>query len=117
MCSSVVVVVSWIRSRTVATRIDTLVKWSSLILLGAGLAVSSAAAQGKGPELPAIRQLGAVSATTTEKFFNVTNIRALPDGRVFVNDPFGRRVLLFDASLGRNHRLHNSHRRGSDSRM
>ena len=61
---------------------------------------ASAAAQGKGVELPPIRQLGAVTATASEKFtIDVRSLRALPDGRVYVNDPFGRRVLLFDANL------------------
>jgi hypothetical protein len=60
----------------------------------------SAAAQGKGVELPPIRQLGAVTATASEKFtIDVRSMRALPDGRVYVNDPFGRRLLLFDADL------------------
>jgi hypothetical protein len=59
-----------------------------------------AAAQGKGVELPPIRQLGAVTATASEKFtVDVRSMRALPDGRLYVNDPFGRRVLLFDADL------------------
>ena len=56
-------------------------------------------AQSKGLELPPIRQLGAVTATSAEKLGPIANIRPLPDGRVYVNDPFGRRVLLFDASL------------------
>jgi hypothetical protein len=60
----------------------------------------SAAAQGKGVELPPIRQLGAVTATASEKFtIDVRSMRALPDGRVYVNDPFGRRLLLFDTDL------------------
>src|SRR5690349_20682777 len=60
----------------------------------------SAAAQGTGVQLPPIRQLGAVTATASEKFtIDVRSLRALPDGRLFVNDPFGRRVLLFDADL------------------
>jgi len=71
----------------------------SYLVAGAGVWAGVASAQTKGPDLPAIRQLGAVTATSTEKFFNITNLRALPDGRVFLNDPFGRRVLLFDAGL------------------
>ena len=60
----------------------------------------SAAAQSKGVELPPIRQLGAVTATASEKFtIDVRSMRALPDGRLYVNDPFGRRVVLFDADL------------------
>jgi hypothetical protein len=59
----------------------------------------AAAAQTKGPDLPPIRQLGAVTATAAEKFGFTANVRALADGRVFVNDPVGRRVLLFDSAL------------------
>ena len=69
-------------------------------LAGLSGVAGSAAAQSKGVELPPIRQLGAVSATASEKFmFDVRSMRALPDGRLYVNDPFGRRVLLFDADL------------------
>ena len=71
----------------------------SLFALGTVLAASAAGAQSKGLELPPIRQLGAVTATATEKLGLVNNIRALSDGRVYVNDPMGRRVILFDAGL------------------
>jgi hypothetical protein len=77
-------------------------RFQSGITVGAALlgAVGSAAAQSKGLELPPIRQLGAVTATASEKFtIDVRSMRALPDGRLYVNDPFGRRVLLFDADL------------------
>lgn len=67
--------------------------------LGTALASSVANAQSKGLDLPPIRQLGAVTATATEKLGLVNNIRALADGRVYVNDPMGRRVILFDAGL------------------
>jgi hypothetical protein len=53
----------------------------------------------KGLDLPPIKQLGAVSAATSEKLGTVTNVRALSDGRLLVNDVSGRRVLLFDAKL------------------
>jgi hypothetical protein len=69
------------------------------VALGTALASSAAAAQSKGLELPPIRQLGAVTATATEKLGLVNNIRPLADGRVYVNDPLGRRVILFDAAL------------------
>src|ERR1051325_10202206 len=69
------------------------------LALGAALVSSVAGAQSKGLELPPIRQLGAVTATATEKLGIVNNLRALSDGRVYVNDPMGRRVMLFDASL------------------
>jgi len=74
------------------------VRWLS-VTLAAALASSGAGAQSKGLELPPIRQLGAVTATATEKLGLVNNIRALSDGRVYVNDPMGRRVILFDAGL------------------
>jgi hypothetical protein len=51
-------------------------------------------------ERPAIRQLGAVVARSTEPLAGVTGVRQLPDGRVLVNDIPKRRVLLFDPSLG-----------------
>jgi hypothetical protein len=76
-------------------RLETYMKSFSFVVLGA----SVAGAQAKGPELPPIRQLGAITATATEKLGNVTSIRPLSDGRVLVNEPSGRRVLLFDAKL------------------
>ena len=79
-------------------RLDTRFTSSSLVL-GTSLLAGAVGAQSKGPELPPIRQLGAVSATATEKLGIVNNVRPLADGRVYVNDPFGRRVLLFDAGL------------------
>jgi hypothetical protein len=60
---------------------------------------TAAGAQSKGIALPPIRQLGTVTATAAEKLGLVNNIRALSDGRVYVNDPMHRRVLLFDAGL------------------
>jgi len=72
---------------------------SSFVLLGTSLGAGGALAQSKGPELPPIRQIGAVTATATEKLGLVNNVRPLSDGRVYVNDPMGRRVILFDAGL------------------
>jgi hypothetical protein len=80
-------------------RLETHLTSLSFFLLGAGVAAGTAAAQAKGPELPPIRQLGAVTATATEKLGVVTSIRPLSDGRVLVNEPTARRVLLFDAKL------------------
>lgn len=48
---------------------------------------------------PPIRQLGAVTAKSAEALSVVAGLRALPDGRVFVNDNNNRRVLLFDPAL------------------
>ena len=69
------------------------------VAFGTALVSSIAGAQSKGLELPPIRQLGAVTATATEKLGIVNNLRALSDGRVYVNDPMDRRVILFDAGL------------------
>jgi hypothetical protein len=75
-------------------------RFTSLALGLTSLGLTSAGgAQGKGPDLPPIRQLGAVTATVSEKLGLVNNIRPLSDGRVYVNDVTGRRVLLFDDKL------------------
>lgn len=50
---------------------------------------------------PAIRQLGAVTAKSTETFNNIASVRALSNGSVLVNDVQGRRVLLFDPALSK----------------
>ncbi|HEX6574453.1 MAG TPA: hypothetical protein VF042_05730 [Gemmatimonadaceae bacterium] len=71
---------------------------SRLIAAGAALSVvcsASAAAQ----QRPPIRQLGAVTAKTTEVFGNVASVRALSNGSLLVNDVPGRRVLMFDPQL------------------
>ena len=49
--------------------------------------------------LPAIRQLGPVTAVSHDSLGAVSGIRALPNGRVLVNDIIGRRVLMFDSTL------------------
>ena len=66
-----------------------------LILLLAGAA--SAGAQ----QRPPIRQLGAVTAKSTETFTSVGAVRALSNGSVLLNDPTGRRVIMFDPALGK----------------
>ena len=48
---------------------------------------------------PPVRQLGPVTAVTHDSLGAVSGIRALPNGRVLVNDIVGRRVLLFDSTL------------------
>lgn len=49
---------------------------------------------------PAIRPLGPVQSVSTESFGGVVNnIRALPGGRVLVNDMLNRRVVLLDSTL------------------
>lgn len=70
-----------------------------------GIAAGSAGAQTTpapertGLQLPPIRPLGAVKATAKETFTILTQLRPLSDGRVLVNDPVGRRVLLYDEGL------------------
>jgi len=48
---------------------------------------------------PAIRPIGAVAATSAEPLGLVNNIRALPGGKLLVNDMTGRRVLLMDSTF------------------
>jgi hypothetical protein len=69
------------------------IKLTSLIL------VTAFASAANGQQRPAIRKLGAVTAKSAEALSVVAGIRALPDGRVFVNDNNNRRVLLFDPAL------------------
>lgn len=67
-------------------------------LLGAlalGAATTAASAQAR----PAIRPLGSALATTTDSIGMVTNVRALPGGRLLVNDIASRRVLLLDSTM------------------
>lgn len=48
---------------------------------------------------PAVRPLGPVLATAQEPLRVIGHLRALPGGRVLLNDPFGRRVVLLDSAL------------------
>ena len=82
-----------------ATRRALAVSLSSVAVAATAGAQSAPASGPKGLDLPPIRQLGTVTAATTEKLGNVPSIRPLSDGRVLVNDVSGRRVLLFDAKL------------------
>jgi hypothetical protein len=59
------------------------------------LAASAAAAQ----QRPPVRQLGPVVAKASESFAIVAGVRALPGGRVLVNDITRRRVVLLDSAL------------------
>ncbi len=52
----------------------------------------------KAPTVP-IHPLGAVAATSTMTFQALTQLRVLSDGRVLVNDPAERRVILLDTKL------------------
>ncbi len=67
-----------------------------LILLALPVWIGTAAGA---QQRPSIRQIGAVSAKSSESFPTVVGVRALPDGRVLVNDVGARRVLLLAASL------------------
>ena len=49
--------------------------------------------------LPPIHNLGDVESKSKELLGAVSSVRALPGGRVLVNDNSGRKVVLFDASL------------------
>lgn len=48
---------------------------------------------------PPIQKLGAVQASSRDTLGIVTNIRALPGGRLLVNDVSSRRVLLLDSAF------------------
>jgi hypothetical protein len=48
---------------------------------------------------PVVRALGVVLNTSVEPLASVSQVRALPGGRVIVNDNTGRRVALFDSTL------------------
>src|SRR5688572_10574939 len=67
--------------------------FTSLILVTAFGAAANA------QQRPAIRQLGAITAKSSEGLSVVAALRPLADGRVFVNDNNNRRVLLFDPAL------------------
>lgn len=65
------------------------------ILVALAGSVSVAGAQ----QLPAIRPLGPVLSTSVEPMSSVSQVRALPGGRVLVHDNTGRRVLLYDSTF------------------
>lgn len=69
---------------------------SAFFLLAAAALPAIAAAQ-----RPEIRQLGPVTASTSEVLTATNHVRALGDGSVLVNDVPSRRVLLFDPTLSR----------------
>src|SRR5579871_4724165 len=52
-------------------------------------------------ELPPVRVMGRVLSTSSISLASVSQVRALSDGRVFVNDNVGRRLFLFDSTLQR----------------
>lgn len=73
--------------------IKTRIAGTSLLLVTA-LAPTAGAQQ-----RPPIRQLGAITATSSESFAAILGLRQLSDGRILVNDLPRRRVLMLDPSL------------------
>ena len=67
----------------------------STMLLGAWAPTLSLAAQAR----PPIRALGPAHAATTDSLGLVNNVRALPGGRLLINDATSRRVLLVDSTM------------------
>lgn len=63
------------------------------------LAALASPALAQQPKPPAPRPLGAVEAKSVELLGAVSTARALPGGKVLVNDIIGRRVLLFEKDL------------------
>lgn len=59
-----------------------------------------AAASGAGAQLRQARPIGRVDAVSRDSFSTQATIRPLSDGRVIVNDPVARRLVLLDARLG-----------------
>jgi hypothetical protein len=67
-----------------------------------GLSIVTLAAAGAlagAQSLPAVRQIGPVTAVAREPLGAISGVRQLSDGRVIVNDIVGRRVLMFDSTL------------------
>jgi hypothetical protein len=62
-----------------------------------GLALSSAAAQNA--SLPPVRPIGAIVGRTQITITDVQAVRVLSNGRILVNNPTSRRLLLFDSTL------------------
>ncbi len=56
-------------------------------------------ARSNAQQLPPVHPLGPVLARSTEQMGTVTTARALPGGRVLINDVFGHRVLLLDSTF------------------
>lgn len=77
------------------TRSFVIASWT----FAAGLGGASVASAQQAPPLPPLTALGPVLATSKEPLGSVSQVRALPDGRVIVHDLTGRRVLLFDSTF------------------
>ena len=63
------------------------------------IALTTLASLAGAQALPPIRPLGPVLNTSTEPMASVSQVRALPGGRVLVHDNAGRRVLLYDSTF------------------
>lgn len=64
-----------------------------------GIASSQPGAPQVQGALPPVRALGKATAVSTELLGAVSQVRALPGGRVLVNDNLGRKVALFEPGL------------------
>ena len=74
-----------------------LVRWTTI-----GWAAVSAAAAAAGPGTAAaqtVRSLGSRVGATADSFSVYARVRELPDGRVLVNDPRQRQLLLYDSTF------------------
>lgn len=69
------------------------------ILTRSAMAIAATASVAGAQQLPPIRQLGPVVATSHDSVGPAISLRALSDGRVLVNDPSARRVVLLDTTL------------------
>src|SRR5438045_8810047 len=65
------------------------------IVLTALIAGGTAGAQ----QQPPIRLLPAIAAKSSGQWSTIIGLRALPGGRVLVNDAVGRKVVLLDSTL------------------
>ena len=73
---------------------------ASLLTLTTLALAPALGAQALGPQArPPIRPLAAVHATTSDSLGMVNNVRALPGGRLLINDATSRRVLLVDSTF------------------
>jgi hypothetical protein len=78
---------------------STIVRLTAAIVLVAPAAFAQPAAPQVAGALPPVRTLGKTIASSTELLGAVSQVRALPDGRLLVNDNAGRKVVLFDRTL------------------
>lgn len=75
-----------------ARRLD-MTRYAMLLVLTATVAGAQ--------QQPPIRQLGAVTSKSAEPWSTIVSVRALPGGRVLVNDVIGRKVVLLDSTLAK----------------